>query len=381
MSASIASPPPASNRDEVLSRALDWLCAAPVRVEEAASPAFGATLHGLDSRTAKSLGVYTEITGYAISLYLFLWRCMKDQRFLRAASEAAGYLLKIQTQAGAYPHLPDPAVPSLPERQFSFDTAACIVGMARLARVDPDRRYLQSAMEACSWLLGMQRTDGSFSSMLLADVGIRNPGGFYGDGSCIHAKNAIALLEVHAAGGRDELRRAALQACNHTLSLQAPDGAFWSTPERREVFTHAHCYACEGLLYAGSVLGEERFLAAARKGVAWLVRSQSGDGGWLSSYKVSGVSRRRVVVDALRRPEPTDAAAQAIRLFHLTGQARGSSHDAAVRFLIQCQHAGGGFFYHRTRFGLSPLLYTWCAQFAVQALAWNAFSAKVEDLF
>jgi prenyltransferase beta subunit len=365
---------------EALERAIAWQTAEPIRVDRPGSPGHGAVLHGIDKRRGRPLGLYTEITGYAVSLFTFLLRLGQSNIHRKAAMDAADYLVRIQQESGAYPHLPDPADRDAPWSAYSFDVAACIVGLARFDRVCPGKGYLDSAMAAARWLLGLQRADGSFFAMMVKGGELRDPEGFFGDGSCIHAKNAIALLELHAASGREEYRRAALKVCEHTLALQAPDGAFWSGPGARYVFSHAHAYACEGLLFAGAILREERFAVAARRGIDWLAGAQEHDGGWLSYYKTPAASRRRVV-DAILRPRQSDAAAQAVRLFCLTGRTHEARTRAAVDFLLQCQHASGGFHYRRTRFGYSPFLNTWSAQFAVQALTWGSSPADAVDLF
>lgn len=363
-----------------MDRALTWQSTAPIRVTDPGSSARGAVLHGLDGRARRPLDVYTEITGYSISLCEFLARTGGETRLLTAAKDAADYLLRIQTDEAAYPQLTDPTERTSPARLYTFDNAACIVGAARLGRTMQERRYLESATAAAGWLLGMQRPDGSFSAMALHDGGIRDPGGFFGNGSCIHAKVAIAFLEVYATTGLERFREAASRTCAHALTLQAPDGAFWSRPDRRSVFTHAHCYACEGLLYSGRILGDARFTTAAHRGIEWLAATQQEDGGWLASYKEPGWSLRRSI-EAMRRPRPSDVAAQAARLFSLVGQTYETPRRAAIRFLIGCQGPDGGFSYLKTRFGYSRRLYTWCAQFAAQALAWNSRPAAVEDLF
>src|SRR5262249_57588761 len=102
---------------------------------------------------------------------------------------------------------------------YACDNVVCMGGMGRLLRATGDERYLRSALAAGEWLLGMQRPDGSFSAMALCGGGMEDPGGFFGDGSCIHAKNAVAFLELHAIAGRAQFREAAARACRHTDSL------------------------------------------------------------------------------------------------------------------------------------------------------------------
>src|SRR5262249_4802946 len=242
-----------------------------------------------------------------------------------------------------------------------------------------EERYLRSGLAAGEWLLGMQRSDGSFSAMALRGRGMKDPGGFFGDGSCIHAKNAIAFLELHAMTGREHFREAAARACRYTLSLQDTDGACWSRPDRSGVFTHAQCYACEGLLFAGHALGQAGYAAAAGRGIQWLADTQGSDGAWLASHKTAW--SRRGTLESIRRPRPSDAAAQAARLFSLTAPRYEQKPLSALQVLMGCPKGKGAFSYHRTPFGGTHELSLWSAQCAIQALVWDARSAAIEDLF
>jgi prenyltransferase beta subunit len=357
-------------------KALSWHCTS-VFVTDSESSNCGAILHGFDGRSGKPLDVYTEATGYAISLFHFLARTRGDAPLLAMAKEAAQFLMRIQAGEAAYPQLSNGA--ATPARLYAFDNAVCIVGMARLLRATGDERYLRSALAAGEWLLSMQRPDGSFSAMALRGGGMEDPGGFFGDGSCIHAKNAVAFLELHAMTGREQFREAAARACRYTIGLQDTDGAFWSRPNRRGVVTHAHCYACEGLLYAGHALGEPGYTAAAGRGIQWLADVQGSDGAWLATHKTAWSLRG--TLESIRRRRPSDAAAQAARLFSLTAPRYEQNRRSALQFLMGCQKSNGAFSYQRTTFGHTRELYTWCAQFAIQALAWDTRSAAIEDLF
>jgi prenyltransferase beta subunit len=83
----------------------------------------------------------------------------------------------------------------------------------------------------------------------------------------------------------------------------------------------------------------------------------------------------------IRRPRPSDAAAQAARLFSLTAPRYEGNRLSALQFLMSCQKSNGAFAYQQTTFGHSHELYAWCAQFAIQAMDWNTRSAAIEDLF
>src|SRR5262249_57720499 len=68
-------------------KALSWHCTS-VCVTDSESSNCGAILHGFDGRSGKPLDVYTEATGYAISLFHFLARTRGDAPLLAMAKEA-----------------------------------------------------------------------------------------------------------------------------------------------------------------------------------------------------------------------------------------------------------------------------------------------------
>jgi len=120
-------------------------------------------------------------------------------------------------------------------------------------------------------------------------------------------------------------------------------------------------------------------MAAARRGIQWLADTQRSDGAWLANRKTPWSLRG--TLESIQRPRPSDAAAQAARLFSLTAPRYEQNRLAALQFLMGCQTSDGAFYYQRTAFGYNQKLYTWCAQFALQALNWNTCSAEIEDLF
>ncbi len=363
------------------------------RVSARGDPCYGAFRRGVVGQHSTPLGAYTEITGYGLSLLSFLVEQLAgalplDRTKLTSGvvRPSADFLFRVQRGDGAYGEWTPSAKCSDEMWAYSFDTAVCARGLIAAYRLTEDERYLRSAIAAGQWLLSMQKPDGTFYSLSL---GARerpvDAGGFFGDGSVIQAKIGMVLTELWVLTGEEGFRLAAARTCESAGRLQRADGAFWATRERSYVFSHAHCYACEGLLYVGSLLQRGDLEEAASRGVRWLASRFVEEGRLMSRYHISAKPDfwRVRISQAIKRHEPFDALAQSARLFlvlNSDGEFR-SACTVAFKRLLCFQQPDGGFAYMRTRFGRSHERYTWPAQFAVQALAWMLVPPRIHDLF
>ena len=364
-----------------LLRMIEWLTEDPVRNVNPSKPSFGSFNHGIHGKTGHNPGQYTEITGYGASLLAHLSKWHKSDTFLQAARDAADFLLSIQLDNGAYPHCPNPDSSCAQGEQFTFDTSMCTMGIMDLYRVDSDEKYLKSAIKAGDWLLSMQREDGSFKAKYSIQAGHTNTGNFFGDGSCIHVKNAMALLKLADACKEDRFTEGAKKVCEYTLALHADNGLFWSMPSKNFVFTHAHCYACEGFISAGAYLNEQRYTDAALKGVRWLQNSQNADGSVYQVYADQrGLKQRmRQTVDAFKA---ADATSQAARLFALAGEGFEENYHRAISFVKNTmQSPDGGLYYTSGRFRTNYMMYAWPTMFAIQAMEYAYLNPSSKDLF
>ncbi len=366
-------------------------------------PAQGAFSMGYDRRSGQVLPAYTEITGYSVSLLMALGAHTRLPRARERARKAAAYIGRVQVKSPDNPKADGGVVEQTAEgrnfsRLWAFDAAMCGAGLVGLLADEGWEENLAVATGLGDWLLNpMQREDGSFWAAY--DLARRElvSDALFGHGSCIHAKHSLFLLRLAKARGDDRYADAALKACDYALQLQDDDGAFWAMPDRAQIFTHAHCYALEGLIYTHRVSGDERYLAAFRQGISWLLSAQLRSGGLQQTYRVRrGLARR--VNNWLNPFTATDATAQAIRLWLIAyAMEEGSSYLAAagraLDFLLSVQcletsdaRAKGGFYYGTTRGRPSRYMYTWCTQFAIAAMlafseasSGNASAAEMID--
>lgn len=363
--------------------ALQWLAHSGLR--HANGYARGGVNQGYDWRARQYPYVYSEITGYAVSMFVNAYRWTNDAAYLDYARQSADFLLRLQARAlddgcpGAIPHgltLPDL---TLRRQYYSFDAAMCLQGILDLYMLAPQPELIQAAQAMSDWLIArMQKSDGSFRSMYDAETGIADHVSvhFYSDGGCLHAKHAIGLLKMEQVIGDHGYGAAARRVCDWVLGLQDADGAFRATELQREIISHPHCYVVEGLVYAYSILGDERYRQAAQRAGDWLLAAQTRNGAINIAYKRKWYRMLRRIPDLLFPLPVSDATAQAIRIWlildALTGERR--YRAAAVRagdFLMRLQcvaetdpNARGGFYFAPGH----AMQYAWSTMFAVHAL-------------
>jgi hypothetical protein len=126
------------------------------------------------------------------------------------------------------------------------------------------------------------------------------------------------------------------------------DGERFRIHEASErTYTHAACYAIEGLM----MLGE-----APQRAIEWLARAQAADGSFAAWFAEQGALR------------PADAAAQAVRIWAAYDARRYAPQiERGLRYLASLQdRETGGIAYTSG----SRDLNTWAAAFTLQALAW-----------
>jgi hypothetical protein len=176
--------------------------------------------------------------------------------------------------------------------------------------------------------------------------------------------------------GDDRYAVAAQGVCDWVLGLQDDDGGFRATERHRQIVSHPHCYATEGLLYAHYALGMESYLEAAQRAGEWLLSAQNRDGSINIAYKRQWWRMGRHFIDKFFPRRVTDATSQAIRIWltlnYLNEDRRfPEACHRAKGFLrrMQCTSSPdrnriGGFHFWPGH----PMMFTWCTMFAVGAL-------------
>lgn len=381
-----------SNRqrfDTCIENAFNWL----LRMQVASEAFKGGFLSGRNFRwlSLSKPFVYTEITGYGLQM-LSDFIAREDHAIKEKALAAANYLLKIQTSSGCFCRGVSLPKNEIIDTSFSFDTAVCASALLDLYSIVSEERYLKSAEKAGRWLVEeAQNDDGSFKSEYSKDGRFVEEKNWFGDRGCLHGKNAIALLKLWIQTGDPAFRSSGIQVTDWVRSLQLPDGAFRVNSESDYVFTHAHCYATEGMLYAYYVTRNKDYLSSATSSAKWLASAQGRDGGLFNLYgKNSTIRRVRNGLFPIRL-ETVDAVAQAIRIWivlYLLDNNKVFLESAlkAADFLLRAQYMGhednlsGGFYQQMNSLFELPIMRTWSSIFAIQALRFLTSNIDHEEM-
>jgi uncharacterized protein YyaL (SSP411 family) len=192
------------------------------------------------------------------------------------------------------------------ESFYTFDAGIISRALLSLYRQTSDRKYLDAALKTLTLILNYQKTDGSFNAGRSPNGELINNNHWSQTSACHHLKLLIPLLQAYTVTYDDRYFRASKDLLGWGLNLQLNDGRFVEYNNSELTYTHAHCYAAEGLLgFSAFCDGIDDFLSKRiQNATNWLLDSQNSDGSfynWNDSH--------------LERIKVTESVSQALRLF------------------------------------------------------------------
>jgi hypothetical protein len=235
--------------------------------------------------------LYPEMTGYAITALLYLRNFYSDLDSLleNRAELASNWLITRATykcggvkQRHSCHENPHPKN----DVSYTFDAGMVLFGITNLYRVKKEAKYLNYAKKLGNFLLNMQKDDGSFYAFLDLKTGLKidSFAKWSTQSGAFHAKLALSLLNLYEITDDVLYRESARRICEYALLLQEDDGRFITNKIKKDTTLHPHCYAVEGLLFAGNRLGNNRYLDGGKRGVEWVFSGQKENGGIPNMY-------------------------------------------------------------------------------------------------
>jgi len=315
--------------------------------------------------------LYPEVTGYAIRLLMELYESMRKDVFLRKAIAAGEWLLKIQRKNGAFHCKYFDGSGKIDKSSYVFDAGICLSGLLNLFEVTSDTKFLKSSLQIADWLLKNQNPDGSFvagydpNNMLIEEPHWSATSG------CHHLKNLIPLLKLHDIVGDKRCYDSSERLLKWGIGLHSDTGRFYVSRTLKETYSHAHCYAVEGLLKSTKLFDKEVLSEHVIRAAKWLSNVQNEDGSiWNYHY-----TRKEKI-------KPSDTLAQALRIWTLAGKyfdveknkfemniRKGLSFLGKMQCLDGNPRSFGGVYYGKRNGKKIKHVNTWATFFSIQAIS------------
>ncbi len=362
----------------VMEEAAHWFIQSGIQISSNDPRLNGGYASWYEQDTESSPYVYSEITGYMLTMLCTLWERTGNTLYLNSAIRAGEWFIEtVNEPTGGfrclYP-LYSTRFDYKNNQIYTFDCGVILNGLMCLHRITKQPSYLASAVTMADWLVNVaQKPSGAFSPVYNiekqefseSDTEWSLCAGSY------HSKIAIGLLNLYDLTRKAKYRNAAIKGCDFALTFQQPDGRFVSFPTQGGTNSHPHAYSAEGLWVAGTYLGREDYLYASAKATQWLLNLQSPEG---------IIPRHYHHGEALYH-ERVDVLSQTLRLavIHLAEKRLPQELQHNINALLPAilrnqartddKRTGGAFYFGRLSNGeIMPHANVWVTAFALQAL-------------
>jgi hypothetical protein len=238
---------------------MNWICESNVQVIDGVDK--GGVYAWIDEESNRGSFLYSETTGYLISLIRNVSYFDEDANLLKMARSAADWLLRVAQYEDGLLLSRKYCGPS--EDKFSFDNKNiglfdnCIAayGLLGIYRMTDEDRYLQQAENIANACLD------HFFDKNLGLLGAI----FDGKKKCIRTQSnhwslhsgsfllkcALMFVELSAARPKSRYQEAVNTLIDLALDKQLASGAFRTSKSSNQTHLHPHTYTVEALLYLG----------------------------------------------------------------------------------------------------------------------------------
>ena len=319
--------------------------------------------------------IYSEITGYAITAFSWIYSFSDDSTALAAAKESSEWIIRNMRShlLFARPSADNNSSNNLSNMFYAFDNGMIMIGLLNLYKITKDVSLLSRAELMAKEIIKrffdgsklIPRLDNHYN--LIADDNKHNENVKWSSSSgAYHCKLSIGLLELSKLTKDIQYAKVSNSLCNYAKKLQKPNGRFIMNANSDITYLHPHLYACEGLIHSGIVQSNENHYSAGLKGIRWALEQ-------LDSSRGGGLAR-----DTRKESlEQSDCTAQLLRLLIICSSQLQKSYNVSClqetidklhsRLLDFCITSGedhGGMRYHPNLDSAC----SWCTMFSMQAL-------------
>lgn len=361
------------NRIELVKK---WLLKSGIQSEDGGFYAW----QDVDSETHSYL--YSEITGYAITIMCFLHSITKDPVFMTGARHAAQWILQnaLHPEGGvltrSYVNNPDDHYAFERGNIYSFDSAMAAFGMLKLYRITADEEYLACAEKIINFLNSrMLKPEGGYYPIFDTKKGqpYEDMNKWSTQSGSFHCKLALCLCELSGIKKEVSYMESASRLIKSSLGNFYKNGRFITNMADNTSHLHPYSYTLEGMLYYTRLSKDGSHEDTIRSAFSWMAGLQEKDGGFPT--QVSGDKKRIIPY------QRCDIQAQVLRLSYFMK----SDIDREMlveRFLglqnMEGDYKGGFLFGFDEKGSFLNHCNAWCSMFALQALYLVSGRAKTD---
>jgi len=205
---------------------------------------------------------YRETSGYIVPTFFRLAQHRSRPEYRERGLKIARWLLSVQNPDGSFSN------PRFGEQGIVFDTGQDLFGLLAAFEQSENEQFLSAARRAGDWLVAV------------ADAELRwTKNEYLGVPHVYNTRTAWALCKLRAFASSPSYERVARANLDHAVAAQR-DGYFADCGFRpgKPAPTHTIAYTIRGLLEAGRVLEDQRYLGAAERGAWAMLRHLRSDG-------------------------------------------------------------------------------------------------------
>jgi hypothetical protein len=318
--------------------------------------------------------IYSEIAGYAVTCFSWIYTELGKPVALQAAKESADWIIRNMRScllvAGSTEIDNFDQKGELSNQIYSFDNGIIIIGLLNLYKITRDPNLLTVANLMTEALIerffdGSKLTailDASYEAMIndCANIKWSTISGAY------HSKLAIAFLELSRLTNNMLYAKVSNSLCDYAKTLQKSNGRFITNSGSDVTYLHPHLYACEGLIYAGITQSNENYYRAGLKGVTWAIQQiNPTTGGLPRDTGGRSIEQSDCIAQLLRLSLLCRSQLQKYRKDYFIDKVIDKLCSRLLDFYIPDGQDQGGM---RYQLALESAC-SWCTMFSMQALA------------
>lgn len=198
---------------------------------------------------------YPETTGYIIETLIKYSHLKKENEIRNCCLRAADWLLSIQKPSGGW----QGETMEDNKNEVVFNTGQIIRGLLSVHCETDEQKYLDAAIKAGDWLVEIQEAEGMW---------IKNA--FMGVARVYDSYVDVPLIHLSGFTKDDKYKNAAIKNLDWIVDHKQEENGWFNDCDNTikhndRPILHTICYTIDGLIEAGNLLDEPRYIQAGKK--------------------------------------------------------------------------------------------------------------------